>query len=169
MQTIELFPNFKKRLILLTIILLVGLTVTVLVPITSAAFILYMGLTVAAFCYCFIRLFNRKAVLRLSPSCIDSRMSINAEKMGPIPWSEITSIEDRRHFWFIKGIELHASEAIAEQYQSRIHKKYRSSRKTFLINLSNEEISMSHEKLLNLVETYWKHYRNAENAHTDHE
>ena len=168
MQTIELFPNFKKRLILLGIITLFSLIVFVFLPVNSAAFILYAGLSVVAFSYCLARLFNRKPIMRVSPLGIQSLMSMNAEKIGLIPWSEITRIDDSRHFWFIKGIELHANEATAEKYQSRIHKKYRLARKTFLINLSNEEVSMSHEKLLQLVETYWMQYRNAEKSQADH-
>ncbi|KFF07786.1 hypothetical protein IX38_08785 [Chryseobacterium luteum] len=86
-------------------------------------------------------------------------MTINAEKIGLINWSDITEIRDTRMFWIIKGIELHASEKVAEQYNSRINKKYRSGRKTFLIQLSNDEIKMDHKNLLALVNKYWEHYR----------
>ena len=163
MQTIEIFPNFKKRLILLSLVVIFSLTVALILPIKSVAFILYMGLCVVACVYCLVRLFNRKPVLLLSPSGVQSQISINGKKMGLISWSDITSIHDSRSFWIVKGIELHASEATVSKYQSRIHKKYRSGRKTFLLYLSNEEIDMSHEKLLHLVEAYWKKYRNTEN------
>lgn len=162
MQTIEIFPNFKKRLILLGLVVILSLMVSLTLPIKSAAFILYMGLCVMAFVYCVARLFNRKAVLILSASGIQSRITINGERMGLISWSDITSIQDSRSLWIIKGIELHASEATVEKYQSRIDKKYRSTRKTLLLYLSNEEINMRHEKLLHLVESYWKKYQYTE-------
>ena len=95
----------------------------------------------------------------LSEAGIFSRMTINAGKIGLIYWSDITEIRETKSFWIIKGIELHTGEKVAEQYNSRINKKYRSGRKTLLIYLSNDEINMTHKELFALVNRYWDHYR----------
>ncbi len=159
MKPIELLPNLRKRLILLSLVIAFGIVITLITPFPSSSFILYFGLTLAAFCYCFVQLFNRKPVLMLSEAGIFSRMTINAGKIGLIYWSDITEIRETKSFWIIKGIELHTGEKVAEQYNSRIDKKYRSGRKTLLIYLSNDEINMTHKELFALVNRYWDHYR----------
>ena len=161
MKTIDLLPNLKKRIMLLCLIIAFGIAIEVFVALSSSFFILYIGLTLAAIGYQFIRLFKREPVLTLSEDGIISKMTINAEKIGLIYWSDILEIRDTRTFWIIKGIELHASEKIAEQYNFRINKKYRSGRKTLLIYLSTEEISMNQKELSALVNKYWDHYRKA--------
>lgn len=159
MQPIDLLPSLKKRLILLFLIILFGIAIAVFAPFPSSLFILYFGLTLVALGYQFIRLFKREPVLTLSEGGILSRMTIRAEKIGLIYWSDITEIRDTRAFWIIKGIELHTNEKIAEQYNYRIDEKYRSGRKTLLIYLSTEEISMKHKDLSALVNRYWDRYR----------
>lgn len=167
MQAIHLLPSLKKRLILLCLIIAFGIAIAVFAPFSSSLFILYFGLTLVALGYQFIRLFKRAPVLTLSEDGILSRMTIRAEKIGLIYWSDIIEIHDTRAFWIIKGIELHSSEKIAEQYNYRIDKKYRSGRKTLLIYLSSEEISMNHKDLSALVNKYWDHFRTVKQVNNE--
>ena len=159
MQEIKLFPSLKKRLVLLGLIIALGTVVAFLVSIRSASFILYFGLCSVAFCYMLIRLFNRKPVLVLSEAGVLSGMTVNGAKTGLVLWADINEIRNTRVFWLVKGIELHANEAIAEKYQSRLEKKERVARKTFIMHLSSDEINMKHDELLSLLERYWHFYK----------
>ncbi|WP_316844143.1 STM3941 family protein [Pedobacter psychrodurus] len=156
MPEIKLFPSLKKRLILLGLVIALGTLVVALVPFSSASFILYFGLCLAAFCYMLIRLFNRKPVLVLSEAGLLSAMTMNGAKIGLVLWTDISEIRATRVMLVDKGIELHANEAIAEKYQSRLEKKDRVARKTFIMHLSCDEINMKHDELLSLLERYWR-------------
>lgn len=155
MAITEIFPSLKKRLILLLLIMVLGAVVAVLAPFPNTLFILYFSLAVIAFCYTLVRLFDRRPILVLSELGVLSRMTINAQKIGLIPWADISEVRKVRSFGLFRGIELHGEMLVAERYRSKINKKDRAKNPTLLAYLTSEETVIGYDELLALVRERW--------------
>lgn len=129
--------------------------------VTHISFFLFFSIAATALLvYLIIRAFKNQPVLILSTEGLESFMSITAkEKIGLIPWREIINVRSIKSFGFIKAINIYCTPEFIATKDIHHQSKNSKFRDRFVIQLSNDELKMTHEELYSLLIKEWNKYK----------